>query len=93
MWLFNTITNGVMRLLGHDPADEHQVYTEDEIRLLIDESTESGLIDSEQNEFVDNIFDISEKVVTSIMTPRPDMVCLCLEDTLEENLAVVGEHK
>ena len=93
MWLFNTITNGVMRLLGHDPADEHQVYTEDEIRLLIDESTESGLIDSEQNEFVDNIFDIAEKEVGSIMTPRPDMVCLCLEDTLEENLAVVDEHK
>ena len=93
MWLFNTITNGVMRLLGHDPADEHQVYTEDEIRLLIDESTESGLIDSEQNEFVDNIFDITEKEVASIMTPRPDMVCLCLEDSLEENLAVVSEHK
>lgn len=93
MWLFNSITNGVMRLLGHDPADEHQVYTEDEIRLLIDESTESGLIDSEQNEFVDNIFDITEKEVASIMTPRPDMVCLCLEDTLEENLQVVSEHK
>ncbi|MBS5451335.1 MAG: HlyC/CorC family transporter [Coriobacteriia bacterium] len=93
MWLFNTITNGVMRLLGHDPADEHQVYTEDEIRLLIDESTESGLIDSEQNEFVDNIFDITEKEVASIMTPRTDMVCLCLEDTLKENLAIVDEHK
>ncbi len=93
MWLFNSITNGVMRLLGHDPADEHQVYTEDEIRLLIDESTESGLIDSEQNEFVDNIFDISAKAVSSVMTPRPDMVCLCLEDSLEENLRVVAEHK
>ncbi len=93
MWLFNAITNGTMRLLGHDLADEHQVYTEDEIRLLIDESTESGLIDSDQNEFVDNIFDISTKAVSSVMTPRPDMVCLCLEDTLEENLSIVAEHK
>lgn len=93
MWLFNTITNGVMRLLGHDPADEHQVYTEDEIRLLIDESTESGLIDSEQNEFVDNIFDISDRTVAAAMTPRPDMVCLSLNDSLEENLRVVREHK
>lgn len=93
MWLFNSITNGVMRMLGHDPADEHQVYTEDELRLLIDESTESGLIDSEQNEFVDNIFDISDRDVSAVMTPRPDMVCLMLDDTLEENLAVVDEHK
>ncbi len=93
MWLFNSITNGVMRLLGHDPADEHQVYTEDELRLLIDESTESGLIDSEQNEYVDNIFDISDRDVSAIMTPRPDMVCLMMGDTLEENLAVIDEHK
>lgn len=93
MWLFNSITSGVMRMLGHDPADEHQVYTEDELRLLIDESTESGLIDSEQNEFVDNIFDISDRDVSAIMTPRPDMICIMLGDTLEENLAVVDEHK
>ena len=93
MVCFNAVTNGVMRLLGHDPADEHQVYTEDEIRLLIDESTESGLIDEEQSEFVDNIFDISERDVAAIMTPRPDMVCLNLLDTLEENMALVREHK
>lgn len=93
MWLFNTITNGVMRLLGHDPADEHQVYTEDEIRLLIDESTESGLIDSEQNEFVDNIFDLGDKDAEGIMTPRTDVICLDLEDTLEENWDIVRQYK
>lgn len=93
MWLFNSITNGVVRLAGHDSANEHDVYTGDEIRLLIDESTESGLIDPEQNEFVDNIFDIADKDVEAIMTPRPDMVCLGLEDSLEENLRVVETHK
>ena len=92
MWLFNSITNGIMRMLGHDPADEHQVYTEDEIRLLIDESTEGGLIDEHQSEFVDNIFDISDKNVADIMTPRPDMVCLNLNASLEDNLRIVDEH-
>ena len=61
MILFNGITNGVVRLTGHDPANEREVYTGDEIKLLIDESTESGLIDPEQNEFVDNIFDLGYK--------------------------------
>ena len=51
MWLFNSITNGVVRLMGHHLVDEHDVYTEEEIRLLIDESTENGLLtDSEQNQ-------------------------------------------
>ena len=42
---------------------------------------------------MDNIFDIADKDVEAIMTPRPDMVCLGLEDSLEENLHVVEEHK
>lgn len=93
MVLFNGITNAVVRIAGHDPANEHEVYTDDEIKLLIDESTESGLIAPEQNEFVDNIFDIADKDAESLMTPRPDMVCLCMNDTLEENMRIVTEAK
>ncbi|MBQ3106124.1 MAG: HlyC/CorC family transporter [Eggerthellaceae bacterium] len=93
MWVFNAITNGVMRLLGHDAASEHEVYTDEEIRLLIDESTEVGLIDPEQNEYVDNIFDMGEKYAAAIMTPRTDVEFLDLEDSLEENLETVRLYK
>lgn len=93
MVVFNGITNGVMRLFGHDPADEHEVYTGDEIKLLIDESTESGLIEPEANEFVDNIFDLGEKDAEAIMTPRTDVVCIDLEDSLQENLDIVHQYK
>ena len=93
MWLFNSITNGVMKLLGHDIANEHEVYTDEEIMLLIDESTESGLIDPEQNEYVDNIFDLGDKDAEAIMTPRTDVICLDLEDSLEENMALITQYK
>lgn len=93
MLLFNGITNGVVRLTGHDPANEHDVYTGEEIQLLIDESTESGLIDPEQNEFVDNIFDLGDKDAEAIMTPRMDVVCVDLENSLEENLQVIRQYK
>ena len=93
MWLFNSITNGVMKMLGHDVANEHEVYTDEEIKLLIDESTESGLIDPEQNEYVDNIFDLGDKDAEAIMTPRTNVICLDLEDSLEENLALIMQYK
>lgn len=93
MWVFNHITNFVVRLAGHDPANEHEVYTGEEIKLLIDESTESGLIDPEQNEFVDNIFDLGDKDAEAIMTPRTDLVCLDLEDSLEENLETIRQYR
>lgn len=93
MWLFNSITNGVMKLLGHDIANEHEVYTDEEIMLLIDESTESGLIDPEQNEYVDNIFDLGDKDAEAIMTPRTNVICIDLEDPLEETLQTVLQYK
>lgn len=93
MWLFNSITNGVMHLLGHGNANEHEVYTGDEIKILIDESTESGLIDPEQNEFVDNVLDLSDKDSAAIMTPRTDIVFLDEEKSLEENMATIKQYK
>ncbi len=93
MWVFNTLTRGAVRLAGHDPEQEHEAYSDEEIKLLIDESTESGLIDPAQNEFVDNIFDIAEKDAEAIMTPRIDLVCLDLEDSLEENLQAIRNYK
>lgn len=93
MWLFNSITNGVVKLLGHDPANEHEVYTGDEIKLLIDESTESGLIDPDQNEFVDNVLDLGDKDAEAIMTPRTDVIFLDIEDTLRENLDLMRQYR
>ena len=69
------------------------MYTDEEIKLLIDESTESGLIDPEQNEYVDNIFDLGDKDAEAIMTPRTDVVCIDLDDPLEESLQTVLQYK
>ncbi|MEG0322423.1 MAG: hemolysin family protein, partial [Raoultibacter sp.] len=93
MWLFNTITNGVMKLAGHDIANEHDVYSGEEIKLLIDESTESGLIDADQNTYVDNIFDLGDKDAEAIMTPRTELICIDLEDTFEDNIKTMQQYK
>ncbi|MBE6464335.1 MAG: HlyC/CorC family transporter [Eggerthellaceae bacterium] len=93
MWVFNSLTNGVVRLFGHDPSQVNEAYTEEELQHLAAESTESGLIDSERGEYVDNIFELREKDVEDIMTPRTDMVCLDLEDTWDENLERIMKYK
>lgn len=93
MLLFNGITNAVVRLAGHDPANEHEVYTDEEIKLLIDESTESGLIDPDQNEYVDNIFDLGDKVAEDVMTHRTDLICIDLDDSLADSMQMVQQYK
>ncbi|MEE0775818.1 MAG: hemolysin family protein [Bacillota bacterium] len=93
MLLFNAVTNGAMRLMGHKSTEENQAYTDEEIKLLMAESSDSGLLDPQQYRYMDNIFDLGDKDAEAIMTPRTDMVCLYLEDPLEEDLKVVNQYK
>lgn len=85
MWLFNHSTNLVLKIFGLSQVDEHEAaHTDEEIKLLVEESYKHGLIDKTELTFVDNIFDFSEKTVKEIMIPRTDMKCIFLEDTFEE---------
>lgn len=93
MWLFNSITNGLLKLVGHSMAEESEVHSDEEIKLLMDESHRSGLMDEEKYEYVDNIFDLEDKDAESIMTPRPEIICLYMEDDLATHLKTVVETK
>lgn len=93
MWLFNSTTNGIMRLTGHDTASEHQAYTEEEIKILLEESAESGELATDQFEILDNVFDLDDKDAKAIMTPRTDMIAIDIDDDLEEILEIMGANK
>lgn len=94
VWLLNTTANKVIDSMGFEGAKESDsAHTEEEIRLLMEESHRQGLIDDTEVDFVDNIFDFTEMTVREIMVPRTDMVCLYLEDPFEKNLAVVMEEQ
>lgn len=86
IWFLNTIANTSLKLMGFKPETDHQsAHTEEEIRLLVKESHESGLIDNTELTLVDNIFDFSETHAREIMIPRTEMVCLYTGNTYEEN--------
>jgi CBS domain containing-hemolysin-like protein len=88
MWAFNNSTNAILKLFGYNIVDEHEIaHTDEEIKLLVEDSYKHGLIDKTELTFVDNIFDFSEKKVKEIMIPRTDMKCIFIEDTFEEIVA------
>ncbi|WP_143318511.1 hemolysin family protein [Clostridium sp. HBUAS56017] len=85
MWAFNHSTNLVLRIFGVSQVDEHEeAHTDEEIKILVEESYKHGLIDQTELTFVDNIFDFSETTVKDIMIPRTDMACVYLEDDFED---------
>ena len=94
VWLLNHVANWVAHRMGFQTASEgDDAHTEEEIRLLMEESHRQGLIDDTEVAFVDNVFDFTDLNVREIMTPRTDMVCLYLEDTMDENLHNILEEQ
>lgn len=90
VWLLNHVANWVAHRMGfHTASEGDDAHTEEEIRLLMEESHRQGLIDDTEVDFVDNVFDFTDLNVREIMTPRTDMVCLYLEDTMDENLHII----
>jgi len=89
IWFLNGTANWLLRLIGIQPATEHEAaHTEEEIRILMEESHKSGYIDNTELALVDNIFDFSERNAREVMIPRTDMVCLYAENSFEDNLEI-----
>jgi Hemolysins and related proteins containing CBS domains len=94
IWLFNVSTDIFLKPFGLSQSDEiADPHTDEEIRILIEESYKSGLIDETEQQFVDNIFDFGDKMAREIMIPRTDMACLYKTDSEERVLSTVKEQE
>ena len=93
MVLFNGITNAVVRIAGHDPANEHEVYTDDEIAAHRRIHRKRPYRARAERVRGQHFRHRRQRRRIALMTPRPDMVCLCMNDTLEENMRIVTEAK
>ncbi|MCP3772255.1 hemolysin family protein [Paenibacillus sp. MZ04-78.2] len=93
IWLLNGAANKLLKLAGFRPAIEQEAHTEEEIRILMDQSARSGHIDKDELALFANIFEFSDRVAREIMLPRTDMDCLFTELSFEDNLKIVYETK
>ncbi len=84
IWVVDNIAQGIIRLfhLGATPGEGS--ITEDELRTYVDVSHEEGVIESEEREFIHNVFDFSDSTASEIMIPRIDMASISSSATYEE---------
>lgn len=83
VWLLTASTNLILRLIGIDPNEEDDEVTEEEIRMMVDAGSEKGTIDSDEKEFIQNVFEFDDTDVGEICTHRKDVEVLWLEDGME----------
>lgn len=94
IWFLNGLANRLLRLVGIEPIDEGKsAHTEEEIRELMQESSKSGHIDSNELTLVDNVFDFADTTAREIMIPRTEMICLYLDVPFAENMTKAIREK
>jgi len=93
IWLLNGSANKLVKLLGIKTVSEHEAHSEEEIRIILSESYESGKINKSEFGYVSRIFDFDERLAREIMVPRTDMACLYIEKSLEDNIAIIKREQ
>ena len=79
------IAKGIARIFGvtYTP-DEDISRSEEELRQIVSASEKEGELDSAERTLIDNVFEFNDTVAREVMVPRQDMVCVFVDDTLEE---------
>jgi magnesium and cobalt exporter, CNNM family len=74
--LVDAFSRGFSRLLPAEPDDEAPAGTEDELRGLVIEAPDDGIIEPDEREMIDNVLQLEETTARDIMVPRVDVVAV-----------------
>jgi putative hemolysin len=81
------------RIAEHEPDQTGEQRTEEGIEALVEQAEEEGIIEPEQGDLIEQVVEFSDKRVREVMTPRPDIVAIAADATLEELHAKIVETR
>src|SRR5882672_4753953 len=85
LWIFNRTGSTLGRLIGLKSSLQHAaVYSEAELRQLIDISRESGHLRAEERRLIHRVFEFSDTLVREAMVPRPAIAAISADCSLED---------
>lgn len=90
VWVLGRSSDALLALFGLK-QEASQGMTEEEIRFAIAEGTHSGVIDDVEEEMIHGVLELADRPVQAIMTPRPDIYWIDLDDPADEIARDVAE--
>jgi CBS domain containing-hemolysin-like protein len=86
-------TKLVLRLFGLQLVGEHSlIYTVDELKQMISESEEGGVLEPPEREMLESVFDFGELLVRQVTVPRTEVIAIEADTRLDEIIATVTQH-
>ncbi|MFZ7096345.1 hemolysin family protein [Luteimonas dalianensis] len=90
VWLLSSSVHAMLRLLRLSDTEAAQV-SEEEIRLLVSESHEQGVIDADERNMMNRVLQLGDRSAESLMTPRTRIAWLDADEDFQTNLAAMRE--
>ena len=88
------IAKGIAKLFGVTYTQEEDISrSEEELRQIVSASEKEGELDSGESVLIDNVLEFNDTVAREVMVPRQDMVCLYVDDSLEEIRDVIRSSR
>ncbi len=92
--ILNGLGNFLLKLCRIEPANSHHmVHSTEELNMLIDASCKGGVLNEKEAEILQNVFKFSDLTAGQIMIPRPDMVCIPSDASIEEINNIIIENQ
>jgi CBS domain containing-hemolysin-like protein len=94
LWLFNAVGAKLGRLIGlRSSLDHTSVYTETELRQLVDVARESGYLRAEERRLIHRVFEFSDTLVREAMVPRTEMAAISSDCSLAQITKAFDQYR
>lgn len=93
VWILTKTTNLILRMFRIKPNEEEEAASEEELRLMLDTSSERGEIDTLENEMIQNIFEFDDISISEVCTHRKKVSFLNSDDTLEDWKKIIAKTR
>ncbi|MGY4015563.1 hemolysin family protein [Aeromonas molluscorum] len=91
VWFFNGLANLLFRLLRVSMVRNDEI-TSDDIYAVMDAGAAAGILQREEHQLIENVFELQSLGVTSAMTARESLIYFTLQESEESIKAKIAEH-
>ncbi|WP_040204387.1 hemolysin family protein [Neobacillus jeddahensis] len=94
IWILNRSARFVTGIFGVSPTSEHEiVLSEEELRMILSQSYESGEINQSEYSYMNKIFEFDDRIAKEIMVPRTEVITLSKDASMEDVIHIVKVEK
>ncbi len=92
IWFLNGSSNLILRAFALGAAGaEERVHSPEEIQMLVEQGLREGVVEEDEQAMIHGVFELTRTVAREVMTPRPDIVGVEADASLDEVLRVAGQ--